>query len=105
MLSKGIMTAALAGVVVLAVTAPRANAQYYNYYGYYGYMPAPAYYFNPVGDRLRGAAAAQDSYSRNLIATQEARIRFEEWQQARLDTRRKEIEFEMWKRANTPTLS
>src|SRR5262249_23454602 len=102
---------ALAGLLVVAgtVTASQAHAQYYNYYGYYAHYsprPATAKQRRPAAsDSLRGAAAAMDAYSNNLVATQNARIRYEQWQQARLETRRQEYEFEMWKRANTPSLS
>src|SRR5262249_28379513 len=77
----------------------------YNPYAspYGGYSNPYYMQINPVGDMLRGAAAAMDSYSRNLVTTQDARIRFEQWQQARLETRRKIYHEWLYARAHTPT--
>jgi hypothetical protein len=73
--------------------------------GYGGYMSNPYYnQQNPVGDNLRGAAAAMDAYGRNLTTTQEARGRFEQWQQARIETRRKIYDEWLYERANTPSV-
>jgi hypothetical protein len=79
---------------------------YYNpYMSPYGGYYNPYYnQQNPVGDNLRGAAAAMDAYGRNLIMTQDARVRFEQWQQARIQTRRAIFDEWLYEQANRPSV-
>src|SRR5262249_14900544 len=79
---------------------------YYNPYNspYSGYYHPYMINVNPVGDNLRGAAAAMDAYGRNLIMTQDARVRFEQWQQARIQTRRAIFDEWLYEQANRPSV-
>src|SRR5262245_27836743 len=88
-----------------ALAASQAGWIGYNpYFAGYGFPPT-FYIPSPTGDILRGAASAMDAYSRNLTATQDARIRREQWQQARLETRRKMLDEYYYEQSLIPPLS
>lgn len=73
----------------------------------YGYNPYNPYYSNSLGMRdgytLMGAADVMRSYGQNLQSQEQARLLREQWQQARIETRKKQFDLEMYIRANTPT--
>ena len=52
-----------------------------NPYNPYGYNP---YSYSSQGDTLRGVAAVIDANGKSLSQVQDARIKFEDWQRARL---------------------
>jgi len=88
-----------------ALAASQAGWIGYNPY-FAGYAFPPTYYIpSATGDILRGAASAMDASSRNLTATQDARIRREQWQQARLETRRKMLDEYYYEQSLIPPLS
>jgi len=88
-----------------AVTGVPSNVNSSNLYpsnygsGYY----SPWYDSNAIGETLRGTAAVINAEGTFLMQAQDARIRYEQWQQARLDTRRKSIEEFLYERALVPT--
>jgi hypothetical protein len=69
--------------------------------GYNGY--SPYYVENPAGAFLRGTAAVIEANGKYMSQVQDARIRFEDWQKARLETRRRIIDEWLYERANLPT--
>jgi hypothetical protein len=71
-------------------------------YGF-SYSPYTNYYADPLGEALRGTAAVINAEGMYLTQVQDAKIRYEQWQQGRLDTRRKSIEQYLYERAITPT--
>jgi hypothetical protein len=73
--------------------------------GYAGYAPPINYIPSQTGDMLRGAASAMDAYSNNLTATQDARIRREQWQQTKVDTRRKMLDEYNYEQSLIPPMS
>jgi len=58
---------------------------------------------NAIGETLRGMASVINAEGTYMMQAQDARIRYEQWQQARLDTRRKSIEEFLYERALVPT--
>jgi hypothetical protein len=83
--------------------SPNVNSSnlYQSPYGS-GYYPM-WYDSNAIGETLRGTAAVINAEGTYLMQVQDARIRYEQWQQSRLDTRRKSIEEFLYERAITPT--
>src|SRR5207244_1717812 len=70
----------------------------------YGSSYYPTYYdSNAIGETLRGLASVINAEGTYLMQVQDSRIRYEQWQSARLDTRRKSIEEFLYERAITPT--
>src|SRR5262249_37820315 len=65
-------------------TTPFSGTSYPSAYGsgYSGYY----YDSNAIGETLRGLASAINAEGTYLMQVQDARIRYEQWQQARLDT-------------------
>jgi hypothetical protein len=66
------------------------------------YSPYSNYYPDPLGEALRGTAAVINAEGMYLTQVQEARNRYEQWQQGRLDTRRKSIEEYIYEQALVP---
>jgi hypothetical protein len=58
---------------------------------------------NAIGETLRGMASVINAEGTYLMQVQDSRIRYEQWQQARLDTRRRSIEEFLYERALVPT--
>jgi hypothetical protein len=71
--------------------------------GYGSSSPYMNYYPDPLGEALRGTAAVINAEGMYLKQVQEANNRYEQWQQGRLDTRRKSIEQYLYERAITST--
>jgi hypothetical protein len=69
----------------------------------YGSSPYSYYFQDPLGEALRGTAAVINAEGAYLKQVQDSRIRYEQWQQGRLDTRRKSIEEYMYEQALVPT--
>jgi hypothetical protein len=72
----------------------------YNPYSMYGYSP---YNYPGPGDTLRGVGAVIESNGKYMSQVQEARIKFEDWQKARIETRRRIVDEWLYERANLPT--
>jgi hypothetical protein len=58
---------------------------------------------NALGETLRGLASVINAEGTYLMQVQDSRVRYEQWQQSRLDTRRKSIEEFLYERALVPT--
>jgi hypothetical protein len=67
------------------------------------YSPYGNYYQDPLGEALRGTAAVINAEGMYLKQVQDANNRYEQWQQSRLDTRRKSIEEYIYEQALVPT--
>jgi hypothetical protein len=92
-----------AGLPPVTAVSPNVNSSnlYQSGYGS-GYWPT-WWDSNAIGETLRGTAAVINAEGTYLMQVQDSRIRYEQWQQARLDTRRKSIEEFLYERAITPT--
>jgi hypothetical protein len=68
-----------------------------------GYSPYSYYDTNAIGETLRGTATVINAEGMYLKQVQDANARYEQWQQSRLDTRRKAIEQYLYEQALVPT--
>jgi hypothetical protein len=68
-----------------------------------GYMPYTYYDTNAISETLRGTATVINAEGVYLKQVQDANYRYEQWQQGRLDTRRKSIEEYLYEQALVPT--
>jgi hypothetical protein len=80
----------------------------YDPYGSSGSSPYGYGWWNPwgngsQGDTLRGVSAVIEANGKYMSQVQDARLKFEDWQKARLETRRRIIDEWMYERANLPT--
>src|SRR5262249_47039024 len=77
--------------------APAYGGGGYPYPGYANYFRAP------IAGALQGTASVINAQGQYLNQTQDARIRYEQWQQTRMDTKSKAIEQYMWEQSLVPT--
>jgi hypothetical protein len=88
--------------------APHATAGSFYAYGgsvYPGYPVSAWPYADPYGSFLQGAAAAIDAQGRFLTDQQQARLRQQQVEQAKLDTQRRQLDLWVWRRDHLPTLA
>jgi hypothetical protein len=70
---------------------------------YYGYPGWGNYYQSPIAGALQGTASVINAQGQYMNQTQDARIRYEQWQQTRMDTKSKAIEQYIWEQGLVPT--
>src|SRR5206468_72127 len=89
---------------------PGVTTPYANPYGvgapgsepYNPYSPYGSYIANPLGDTLRGAAAAVNANGNFMLQQQQTWILYEQRRQAAVDTRRKIYDEWLYERATAP---
>jgi hypothetical protein len=90
----------------LSTSVPLQTTSYRSgYLGYPGWNPwfNGGYFAGGAGDFLSGTADVINANGNYQIQQQDARLRFEDWQKARLETRRRTIEEWEWEQAHRPT--
>jgi hypothetical protein len=71
--------------------------------GYPGYPGWGNYYQSPLAGALQGTASVINAEGQYLNQSQDARIRYEQWQQTRMDTKSKAIQQYIWEQGLVPT--
>jgi len=72
-------------------------------YGGYPYPGWGGYHQSPIAGALQGTASVINAEGQYMNQAQDARIRYEQWQQTRMDTKSKAIQQYMWEQSLVPT--